>query len=240
MEITVKTLEVLQKVKGKNEHKHKFGIEFDGCEYIVLAWKDIINTPIVYDTRFDAMLCIHNWYVAKGVGYAYEKKTDKTMHSTICKFANVFTYDDRTIDHKNWYKLDNRLANLRMATQAEQNANRTTRSDKKPPHQCLIEAGITELPRHIRWDNSETKFVIEKHPLLLIEVQQGIRQKPQISGTKQNRLTILQKYQDIVIKLNALDMRLNDKTMEQFQQEREKLKFEYEAIVSFVKQLQLY
>lgn len=239
MDIILKHNDVLKKVKGKNEHKHKFTIEFNEHEYIVLVWKDIINTPIVYDAMYDEHLSIHNWYVAKGVGYVYERKTDTTMHSNICKIANVFTFDDKSVDHKNWYKLDNRLANLRMATQSEQNSNRTTRRDKKPPHQSLIDAGITELQRHIRWDNTESKFVIEKHPLLLFEVEQGIRKKPQISGTKQNHLTILQKYQDIVLKLNALDIRHNDTEKENFLQEQNNLKLEYEAIVDFVKKQEL-
>jgi hypothetical protein len=69
----------------------------------------------------------------------------------------------------------------------------------------LIDNGIEELPRHVRWDNSEAKFVIEKHPILVQEVQQGKRKKAVMSGTKSKSLTVVQKYQDILARLQELD-----------------------------------
>ena len=59
-----------------------------------------------------------------------------------------------SVDHIDWMKTDNRLANLRIATQAEQNMNRFTRVDKVPACEELAMMGISRLPRGIRWDNT--------------------------------------------------------------------------------------
>ena len=135
-----------------------------------------------------------------------------------------------TVDHINEFKLDNRRENLRSATQSEQNANRKARSDKLPPPSELIEAGVTELPKYVRWDNSEKKFVIEKHPALLAQELK----KPYMSGTKSRKLTVLQKYQDILHKLDELNTQLPDDYLV-FKSNKHKLANEYLTVTNIIR-----
>ena len=62
-----------------------------------------------------------------------------------------------------------------IQTHSEQNSNRLQRSDKLLPCDELINIGVEQLPKHVRWDKTEQKFVIEKHPVLLEEVKNGLR-----------------------------------------------------------------
>jgi hypothetical protein len=118
-----------------------------------------------------------------------------------------------------------------LATQSEQNSNRHTRADKKPPCEEIQALGITELPKHVRWDKTEKKFIIEKHPVLLDEVQHGIRKKACMSGSKSVTLTILQKYQDILARLDDLNAQLpHDPAASEFQALKATNKREYERI----------
>ena len=211
-----------RRVKNTNIYKYKYYVTLNGKNYISLFW-DGLENPIVYDEDDDEEVGKHNWYVMQ-VGYASSR--GKYMHKLVHKCDN-----DMTVDHINEVKLDNRKCNLRTASQSEQNSNRAIRSDKLPPPQELIDAGITELPKHIRWDKSEEKFIIEKHPTLLNEVSQGIRKKPFMSGTKSKKLTILQKYSDIKARLEELNGQnpSNDERIE-FQALKDVLNSEYELI----------
>jgi hypothetical protein len=120
-----------------------------------------------------------------------------------------------------------------MATQSQQNANRCTRRDKLSPHQSLKEIGIKELPRHVRWDNTEKKFIIEKHPVLRKQVEAGQRRKAVMSGTKQQHLSVVEKYNDILERLQQLDSMMEATDVE-FLGHRAELKQEYQDIMKTV------
>lgn len=95
-----------------------------------------------------------------------------------------------SIDHINRQPYDNRESNLRVATNSEQNSNQKIRSDRNKPIEDLVKIGITEYPRHIRFDNSQERFVIEtSHP----ELQ---KEKKRLNGTRKG--TLIQKYFDIL------------------------------------------
>jgi hypothetical protein len=70
-----------------------------------------------------------------------------------------------SIDHINWIKMDNREENLRHATQAQQNNNRATRSDKTPPQAAILAYGIKSLPRGIRYDPTMERYTCADHEL---------------------------------------------------------------------------
>jgi hypothetical protein len=197
----------INKIKGANEYKIKYIISEDGNDnkYVALIVNKDLEYPIVYDNICDEIILKYNWYIHH-MGYAFNA-TANYMHICIAKNNKISDYDNEklSVDHISREKLDNRIKNLRMATRGQQNSNRDTRSDKKPPSQELVEAGITELPKYIRWDKSEKKFVIDKHPHLVNEVTQGIRKRPEMSGTKSYKLTIIQKYQDILARLEEFD-----------------------------------
>lgn len=186
--------------------------------------------PIVYDKELDVCISSATWVFHEGTGYCFGRKT--TLHRVIAQHENLEGLNDKTlsVDHINWCKNDNRAVNLRMATQSEQNSNRATRRDKLPPMQTLVDCGVHQLPRYVRWDKSESKFVIEKHPVLLQEVSQGLRKKATMSGTKKEKLTVLEKYNDIMDKLAILEQRHTDQSYRSFVALREQLKEEYDEI----------
>jgi hypothetical protein len=182
-----------------------------------LWWPVLGDKVIAYDAEYDAEIAKYNWFITNG--YAYNHKAGY-MHQFIANLAGITASSatNLSIDHINVYKLDNRAKNLRLATQSEQNSNRHTRADKKPPCEEIQALGITELPKHVRWDKTEKKFIIEKHPVLLDEVQHGIRKKACMSGSKSVTLTILQKYQDILARLDDLNAQLpHDPAASEFQ-----------------------
>lgn len=227
MEAKIVSSEALCKVKGSETSKLKFLIELNGKYYFALFWYGLEN-PIVYDENQDEYLKEFNWFVMQ-VGYAYNKI--EYMHRHIMKRYGQINVE-LSVDHINECKLDNRVENLRLVSQSVQNSNRKSRCDKIKPSQELIDIGITELPKYVRWADTEKKFVIEKHPYLVKEVKSGVRKKPFISGTKASTLSITNKFEDILARLQELD----DKNIEDkdnndvFQQSKKRLRDEYEAI----------
>lgn len=221
--------------KKSNYSKTKYYITYNSNKYIALLINN--NThPIVYDECFDNFINVYNWYI-NSVGYAYSNNILMYMHKHISNLANFDMSDKlKSLDHINCYKLDNRISNLRIASQSEQNSNRNTRKDKLKPCEELINNGIIELPRYIRWDKTEKKFVIENHPILKEHVIIGTRAKASISGTKSKNLSIIDKYNDIIIKLNELNN--SDKEYNilkrQFEENKIKLIKEYEIIMKTI------
>lgn len=171
--------------------------------------------PIIYDEE-DEMLCgDYNWKINAG-GYAIARVNGQMtyMHRLIM----TTTASHSTVDHINWIKTDNRRKNLRAANMSQQNSNRGSRCDKLQPLPELIEVGVTEYPRHIRWDRTEKKFIIDKHPMLIKHVEQGIRKKAMISGTKSATMNVIQKYQDILAKLDELNQEYSGFADTEFQE----------------------
>ena len=224
--------EAFKKVRGSDIMKMKYHINLDGQEYVCLLW-DTLEDPIVYDRCFEKEIGNENWHVMK-VGYAHGNSD--YMHNYIAKLNNILKEEgsNMSIDHINEYKLDNRKENIRYVSQSEQNRNRKNRNDKENPCQDLIDIGIEELPRHVRWDKTEEKFVLEKHPYLLKEVEMGIRNKPVMSGSKSKKLSVIEKFGDIMARLKELDNKYgtDDDTvdLEVFKVTKEKLRREYEKI----------
>lgn len=217
--------QISSKVRGHDDTKIRYDIETDnGNKYIAFTWDLLEGKPIVYDAEFDEVLN-NSWSITTS-GYSWNKEVGY-MHSIIAKKCNLVLRYNESIDHINGYKLDNRKVNLRVATQSEQNSNRGTRSDKIKPADELIEIGVEELPRYVRWDKGEGKFVIEKHPYLIQEVNEGKKKKAAMSGTKSKSIGIVEKYKDILARLKELDDNLLD---DGFKEKRNKLKQEYEAI----------
>jgi hypothetical protein len=168
---------------------------------IVINKSDIHDFPTLYITS---------------AGYAYGRFDTQciTLHSHIIGRVP----DGHSIDHINWQKTDNRRENLRISTMTQQNANRATRKDKKPPHPELLKIGIYRLPRRMRWDKGQTKFVID--------LSTGM-----ISGTKAYGISIVKKFHDALLKLIAIQ----DSTDDSFIEERVRLANEYQQIVEAAK-----
>lgn len=221
--------------KKENDNRNKIYYKYilkdnKNKSNLIVLTNDNFDYFTIYDDKFEPELSKFHWH-KNSLNYIVNKEK-KYMHILIMELANLKTNDPKlSIDHINWIKTDNRLCNLRMATQSEQNSNRASRSDKLPPFK---ELNITEYPRHIRWDASEEKFVIEKHPILIKEVEKGLRKKPFQSGTKAKSLSIVEKYQDILAKLKILD----DQKDNSFDKIREERLNEYNQIIKTIKEFE--
>lgn len=229
MNFTVKEKRSLTYVKGTDDMKFKYLIEdADGRKYYVLNWI-ALQVPIVYDYEYDNRVGMHSWHPHPA--YAFSKKAGY-MHRIIAEQMGITNEDNPnlSVDHINGCKLDNRKKNLRMATQSEQIVNRSTRSDKKPPCEELQAIGVKELPRYVRWDSTEQKFIIEKHPKLMEEVASGNRKKATMSGSKSQKIIITEKYQDIIVRLEELDCQYDSQFSKDFQQLKQKNLDEYNQI----------
>lgn len=239
MSYRVNNREQVSVIKGTITPKYKYHVLNDNNneDVCVLDWKGLSH-PIVYDKKIDNLVNEYNWCSAPSLSYAITKKgeTSILMHRMIMLNENPSPDNDKnTVDHINEVKSDNRLRNLRFANQSEQNSNRGTRSDKKEPLVELKELGVTEYPRHVRWDKTEKKFVIEKHPMLIKYVDEGKIKKPTMSGTKSARFSILEKYQDILAKYKELDDLFYNEENENFKSLKITLKNEYNEIVNAIR-----
>jgi hypothetical protein len=234
MKYIIKDRTIIQHVRGHDDVKLKYTIEDENGQVVYgMAWELLKGQPLVYDASHDDAVMQHTWSMS-APGYAWNKQIGY-MHGFIAKLAGMEVAPGMSIDHINMCKLDNRLKNLRVATQSQQNANRGTRSDKLPPCQELIDKGINELPKYVRWDNTEAKFVIEKHPALIEEVMQEKRKKAVMSGSKSKNISIVQKYQDILARLQDLDRAMNIGVEDDaFNQLKEECTREYAAICACI------
>jgi hypothetical protein len=230
MAATLVNTEVLEYSCGFT--KKRYTVQLDGKTYFALDW-DKLPMPIVYDEDVHHVVSTKNWSVAPTYAHWQGNYLHKVVYETK---NNEIIESNMTIDHINEFKLDNRLANLRKATMSEQNANRGSRCDKKAPLPELIQAGIVEYPRHVRWDTTEQKFVIEKHPALLKQVSDGIRKKPTISGSKSRSLSILDKYKDILAKLDELNQGSSAGERARFAEKKKALGDEYMAIIRTIRE----
>ena len=116
---------------------------------------------IVYD--FDMFDVLSHWTWTLNSSMYALNSANVYMHRYIMD-ADSNPDSDLSIDHVNWIKTDNRKANLRFATQSEQNSNRATRHDKEPANAELRAHGILELPSGIRRDSTMGRYTCADHP----------------------------------------------------------------------------
>jgi hypothetical protein len=202
----IESSEIICRLKASENNKIKYFLKNseNGKEYVALHWEGI--PCIIYSKEDDIVLDSFNWYYNKHLGYVYTHvpgQSNTTMHSFIMKSQSDFfdNPEKASIDHINYIKTFNVRENLRYATQGDQNSNRDTRKDKIAPPKELMDIGITTLPRYVRYDNSEKKFVIDqKHPALDL-----IDKSFNYSGTKSCNVSIIYKYYDILKKIEHLN-----------------------------------
>ena len=110
-------------------------VEYNGMKYIVAL--SIDDAPFVFDESIITMLPDKLFYKHSS-GYVYCRINRNP--NPVALHHIVKPYDGVSIDHINQIKTDNRAANLRYATQSEQNKNQSKRKrNVKFPEGCNID-----------------------------------------------------------------------------------------------------
>ena len=146
---------------------------------------NLFNRAVLVDGRWVVMKCNQAVVVIDVADYESLKDNVWTMNLhgyVVTRNDDDYVYmhrvlvpDSETVDHINWITTDNRRANLRAASQSEQNHNRFTRSDKIPACAELRAVGIDRLPRGMRKDNSIGRYTCQDHAACRSKPANGTR-----------------------------------------------------------------
>ena len=216
--------------KSKQVLNKAYTISFRGTKVVIVSVGPAANTLLLDEEAYLEKCNQFTWSRQQN-GYVYTNKdNNKFVHHFIMGWP---TDDECTVDHINRQPLDNRRANLRWATQSQQNANRDSRCDKLDPPDELKAHGITHLPRYMRFDSGEQKFSFCDHPLISKLAANGVTING--SGTKARDNTLIQKFKHCLEQLMEMHKKHHalfpdDKD---FMDRRMQLAVEYNEIVRF-------
>ena len=187
--------------------------------YYLMSCKDLNKKNVYFKfdiNSLDKVLNVYKnnrytWHIGKN-GYAKTcyindegKKINRYLHQHLMDYyGNGLEKNTKTIDHINRDKLDNRLSNLRLATQSEQNINTDKRKRKKDAKD--LPDGLTQdmIPKYVVYYNEcynkekdlyRDFFKIEKHP----------KYEGTICGSKSNKVSIHDKLKEIKEFLKNID-----------------------------------
>jgi hypothetical protein len=148
---------------------------------------ELETTYIIIDKHYLDDVMKFNWKIDENGNITNNKKVLPNFIKNL--ESNSFDIK-KTLIHINGHKNDNRVSNL--STKIETTGlTRKIRSNRKPPIVELVELGITDYPRHIRFDTSQKRFIVEKtHPLLK-------NKNMRINGTRID-ISLIEKYFEIL------------------------------------------
>ena len=156
-------------------------------KYVVIT---VCGKAVVYDYDLFDAFGVRTWTES---GEDYPSHGNMYMHRFIMGKSNDPMRP--SVDHINRVKSDNRRANLRFASQSEQNMNRATRIDKKPACQELQQHGISRLPRGIRRDDGKERYTCRDH--------RACEGKRNLNGTRHSGNSEAAKFKDCLLKYIA-------------------------------------
>lgn len=192
----------------------------NGDIYYLMSCKDINKNTTYFKFDNDSLnkvLNVYNnsrytWHIGKNgypkVCYHDDKgiKVNRYLHQHLMDYyGNGLNKNSKTVDHINRDKLDNRLSNLRLATQSQQNQN-TDKRKRQSIAQNLPE-GITQsmIPKYVCYYNEcynkeknlyREFFKIEGHP----------KQDKDINSSKSNKISIHDKLTEIKQYLQNIEL----------------------------------
>lgn len=213
------------KIKNKNDRKlYKYKD--------TLVYYTVKGDVFIADATNEDLIKNNTWFIQQN-GYASRnrKADDGThrqeyLHEILMRSIDKPSEKHKYVDHINRIKTDNRLCNLRWATQSEQNMNTHKRTRKANARELPDEIKDIELPKYcVYYYDKKTDqhfFTIEKHPNL----EPGKRPKT----TKSKKISLLDKLEqakEILKNLGASEE-------EEFEKERTKLTEEYNEILEAI------
>ncbi len=196
------------KVKDKNSNL-----------YYLMSCKDLNKNTVYFKFDINSLDKVLNAYEGKRHVWHSDKngyvkttyidsdgiKINRYLHQHLMNYyGNGLNKNTKTIDHINRDKLDNRLSNLRLATQSEQNIN-TDKRNRKCNAKDLPD-GLTQdmIPKYVVYYNEcynkekdlyRDFFKIEKHP----------KYDATICSSKSNKVSIHDKLKEIKDYLKKID-----------------------------------
>jgi len=217
--------------KGTIRQKLYWIIQYDSQESLV--FEDSKHNKIVIDYTSDNMKLIsNNTFYVNGIYVLYPtltnegKATKKYIHSLLMENIPQPSEKHNTVDHINQIKTDNRMCNLRWATQSEQNSNRGKVARKKNARELPDEIKDIELPKYVVYyfakATDQHYFQVEGHPNL-----NGKRPKT----TKSKKITITEKLEQAKQMLKDLG---TSEEQNELTGKRQELLGSYNQIISMV------
>lgn len=186
--------------------------------YIKISVNDLAKLINLNGTR--PIWYLHeNGYVATTIRIGEESKfyyLHQYIMNTHDKNNSNF---EKTVDHINRDKLDNRRENLRIATMSEQNENKDKQTRRKDA--CNLPLGIKSLPKYVEYrkeiydkeNNSQREFFIVKHP----------KQEKIWETTKSNKISIHDKLNFAKAKVDLIENKITEEKFKEVIGENEKL-----------------
>ena len=194
----------------KNEYWYVINIKTNEKYYIMDVSKNRLTkfdkNSLEKVLSFDKIWTVSNNYVV----CEYERNKKISLHAFLMNHSGHGKEKGvLSIDHINQDKLDNRMCNLRLATQSEQNQNTGKRCRKSSARSLPDGLKQTDLPKYITYnvdyekelDNNGNRIIkrdyfrVEKHP----------KQEKSWATTKSKNIKILEKLEQAKKYLDLLN-----------------------------------